>query len=52
MSFPSPHGDKFQLRDVYCEIVECTFPSPHGDKFQRSSVETLLIYAVSVPSRG
>ena len=34
-TFPSPHGDKFQLLHLGEDEKVVLFPSPHGDKFQQ-----------------
>ena len=48
--FPSPHGDKFQLRVVLKVTMMEQFPSPHGDKFQQGSdLEALTVKAFPSP---
>ena len=32
--FPSPRGDKLQLRKIYSYFRSVAFPSPRGDKLQ------------------
>ena len=51
-SFPSPHGDKLQLKEYRSSDYVVMFPSPHGDKFQQKELIEKLFASRFRPLTG